>query len=94
MLNDHIRFNPDQMKSVWENEWDKFYFALILQPPDKIKVSESGIKWYKSLVPISMAGMKKIWLNSLAGCPKQINMTPYIDSYDTHMDQKLQSLVV
>ena len=39
-----IKFHPDQMKSERENEPNKFYFALILRPPGKVKVSESGIK--------------------------------------------------
>ena len=33
------------MKSVRENETNKFCFALTLWPPGKVKVSESGIKW-------------------------------------------------
>ena len=46
-----IKFHPDQLKT-----------ALIrtLRPPAKAKVSESGTKWTKSMVPISTVGMKKI----------------------------------
>ena len=50
------------MESVGENEDNMFCFALTLLPPGKVKVSEAGIKWYKSMVPINLAGMKKIWL--------------------------------
>ena len=33
---------------------------LMFSPSVKIKVSESGLIWQKSMVPISMAGMKKL----------------------------------
>ena len=44
MLHDHIKFHSDQMKSAGENE---------------AKVSESGVEWQSSMVPISRPGMKK-----------------------------------
>ena len=47
------------MKNVWENEASRFCFVLTLWSPGKVKVSESGIKWQKSMVSISMAGMNK-----------------------------------
>ena len=53
------------MKSVGENEANRFCLVLTSWPPGKVKVSESGIKRQKSMVPISMAGMKKNCLNSL-----------------------------
>ena len=53
-----IKFYPNQLKSVQENETKRFSFALTLLHPDKVKVSESDIKWLKVL--ISMAGMKTI----------------------------------
>ena len=45
LLEHHVKFHPDQMKSVKENEPKRFWFALNLWPPAKVKVSESGIKW-------------------------------------------------
>ena len=49
-----------------ESEAKRFCFALTLLPPADVKVSESGIKQQKSMVPISMAGIKKkTWLKSL-----------------------------
>ena len=58
LLRQNITFHHDQMKRVGENEANKFCFALTLWLPGKVKVSESGIKWHKLMVPISMAGMK------------------------------------
>ena len=45
LIQHHIKFHPDQLKRVRENEAKKFCFALNLWPPAKVKVSESGIKW-------------------------------------------------
>ena len=45
MFSLHIKFHPDQMKSVGENEAKSLYFALTLWPPGKVKVSEIGIDW-------------------------------------------------
>ena len=44
-----IRFYPDRLKSVGENETKRLW------PPAKVKVTESDIKWWKSMVPVSMA---------------------------------------
>ena len=44
LLHHHIKFHPDQMKSVRENEAKRFCFALTLWPSGKVKVSKSGIK--------------------------------------------------
>ena len=33
------------MKSVQENEANRFYFVLPLWPLGKVKVSESGVRW-------------------------------------------------
>ena len=40
-----IKFHPDHLKSVRENEANRFSFALNLWPPGKIKATESDIKW-------------------------------------------------
>ena len=45
VLPHHLKFHPDQMKSVGENEAIRFYFALTWCPQDKVKISDSGIKW-------------------------------------------------
>ena len=37
---------------------NKLYFALTLWTLAKVKVTESGMKWYKWMVPICMAGKK------------------------------------
>ena len=42
------------MKSVRKNEAKRFYFALTLWPPDKVKVDQSK----SQVAPTSMAGMK------------------------------------
>ena len=47
------------MKSVQENEANRFRFAPPLRSKGKVKVSDSGIKQQKSIVPKSMAGMNK-----------------------------------
>ena len=46
-------------KSMQENESNKVCFMLTFWPPVTVKVTESCIKWLKSMVPISVAGMKK-----------------------------------
>ena len=43
---------------VWENEVKRFCFALTLWPPAQFKVSESGIKQQKSMVPIGQGKWK------------------------------------
>ena len=40
----YIKFHPDQLKSMQENEATKFNFALPLWPQAKIKITELGIK--------------------------------------------------
>ena len=45
LLHHQIKFHPKQMKSVEENDANRFCFALALRPPGKVKVSESGLKW-------------------------------------------------
>ena len=44
-FNTDIKFHPNQLKSVPENEANRFCFVLILRPVAKVKVTESGIKW-------------------------------------------------
>ena len=44
LLQHHIKFHPDQLKSVQENEANGFCFALTLWPPAKADVTESGMK--------------------------------------------------
>ena len=44
LLQHHIKFLPDQLKGVRENEGKGFCFALILWHPDKVT---SQWKWYK-----------------------------------------------
>ena len=41
----HMKFHPDQMKSVRENEANRFCFVLTMWPIDTVKVSESSMKW-------------------------------------------------
>ena len=62
LLPHHIKFHPEaeQIKSEREIEANRFCLVLTLWPPVTVKVSEGGIKWEKSMVPISMACMKKI----------------------------------
>ena len=45
LLQHHIKFHPDELKSVQENEAQRFWIALTLQPSANVKVSESGITW-------------------------------------------------
>ena len=40
------QFHPGQLKNVPENETKRFCFALTLWPQGKVKVCESGIKWW------------------------------------------------
>ena len=68
---------------------------LTLCPQIKFKVSESGIKWQKSMVPISMEGTEKIWLNSLCVmsnfkvfATKQWPNTTHAYPYDSNMYKK------
>ena len=44
LLQKHITFHNDQIKTMQENEAKKFLFALTLWPPSMVKGSESGIK--------------------------------------------------
>ena len=44
LLNNHIKFHLDQIKSVAESEANRFCFPLALWPPGKVKVDESGKK--------------------------------------------------
>ena len=50
LLQRHINFHPDHLKSVGENEAKMFCFALTLCPPCKVKFNDSCIKWQKSVV--------------------------------------------
>ena len=54
------------MKSVRENEANRFCFMLTLWPPSKINNSESGIEPLKSMVPASMEGMKNTSLRVMS----------------------------
>ena len=45
LLHQQIKFYPDQLKNVGENDADRFCFVPIMWPPGKVKVSESGTKW-------------------------------------------------
>ena len=76
--------------------------------PSKVRISESGIKWYKSMVPISIFGMatkkkkkKKKFFSVMFnvkvfatqdGPASRTNMTYYIDPCGTHTDQKALGL--
>ena len=81
-------------------------FNTILHFPDKVKVSESGIKWQKSIVLRSMAGMKNLVKESARTVQHYIfchtrrtdywpdgwtNMTYYTDANVTYIDQKEQT---
>ena len=56
-----------------ENEASTFCFTLTsFVTPAKVKVSESGIKCQKSMVPISMARMKKSVRESGFKCQRSI----------------------
>ena len=50
------------MKSVGENEAKRFDFVLTMWPQGKVKVNESGIEWYLSMVAgnvkVSESGIK------------------------------------
>ena len=46
------------MKSVGENEAKKICFVLTLYPTAKVSVS--GIKWYRPMVPTSVAAITKL----------------------------------
>ena len=41
----HIKFHPDEMKSVRENEAKRFCFTQTFWPQAKVKVTVSGMKW-------------------------------------------------
>ena len=100
-LHHHIKFHLDQMKNVRENDGNRFCFMLTLWPAGKVKIHESGIKWQKSMVPISMAGMNKFgytavqcfaeldgWAARWPQPASQTNITHCTDLHDTHLDQK------
>ena len=106
LLQYRIKFHPAQFKSVSENEANRFCFSLTLWPPSKINVSESSIKWQKSMVPISMAGVNKFGWKICMYCPTfkflqrrygwtagRMDTTWYKDPYDTHLDQKTPHLL-
>ena len=80
-------FDPDEMKSVRENEANRFCFPLILRHPAKVKVTESGRKWQKSVVNISMAGeMSNVGVCHARWPTMMANTTNYINpcySYGT-----------
>ena len=76
-------------------------------PCDKVMVSGSGIKQQKSKVLICMADMRKIGWKVCTLCPTlkvllhdtarqldRMNMTDYIDPYNTHMDLNNQQLLL
>ena len=67
-----MKFHADRLRSVWENEANRFSLELILWPIAMVKVT----KW--SMLPTSMAGMKNLMPNvkvfvmqdrQLASCP-------------------------
>ena len=45
LIHHHIKFHPDQIESVGENETNRFCFVLTLWPPGKVKVKENGTEW-------------------------------------------------
>ena len=65
LLQYYIKFLPGQLKSVRGNEAKWFCFGLTLWNSSKVKVSKSGIKWYISMVSVSMVVMQKVWLKSV-----------------------------
>ena len=54
----HIKIHPDQLKSVQENEVNRFCSALTLKPPAKIKVTETGIRLKRLIVPTNKTGVE------------------------------------
>ena len=58
LLHHNTKFNLNQWKGVREYEAKRFYCTLTLWSPNKFKLSESSVKWWESVVPISMVGMK------------------------------------
>ena len=44
-----------EQRSIQRNEAHKFCFPLTLSCPAKVKVSENGVKWHRSIVPTSKA---------------------------------------
>ena len=68
--------------------------------PGKVKVTESGIKWHKSSMPISTAGMKEFGDTVSVLCPKKIiiiiiiiNLI-YIAQFDTNGILKALYIVI
>ena len=47
-----IKFHPDQLKSVWENDTKRFCFVLTVWPPTKVRVNDSGIIIIKIIINI------------------------------------------
>ena len=45
LLQHHLIFDPEELKSRQENDTKRFRFMQTLWPLDKVKVSESGMKW-------------------------------------------------
>ena len=85
------------MKSMKENEANRISFTLTLLSLGKVKVWESGRKWLKSMVPLSMAGYQQFSWNSLgvmsnvkvfAKQDSQPDNTWLIIEIYTHVDQK------
>ena len=70
LLAHHIKFHPDDLKSVQENEVNSYCSVLTFWLPVKVKVTESGIKWQTSMVPINVAGVNKFGGNLCAWCSK------------------------
>ena len=45
LLQDQVKFHPNQFKNVWENEASRFCFPLTLWTSVKDKANESGDQW-------------------------------------------------
>ena len=63
---------PNAIPFSWkvrENYTNRLCFVLTFWSPAKVKVNENVIKWKKSIVPVSIAGMKGFGWKVCVQCP-------------------------